>query len=296
MNKFILCLILALAAPAAAADLASATHFFPIASRTDGLAGTTWTTSVRIANPHEHALTVTVRLSTAGSFLTETVIVPPLATVGWSDFLDEVFGFDGNAAVLLEAEATANPQAPDGELGFAASMRIATVGADGGSYGQGIVSLEPITGFLGDWVAYFPAVRLHGRPGVDGFRTNVGVWNIGADPAQLRLKIFDGSGALVRQEHLTAARHEPLVMALPRTLDLDTATLTVEPLNGWVDCAVYISVVDNLTGDATFSLSQLVDPAPGAGHAVSAVGGRGSVATPSGEGRRLRNLFVGRPQ
>ena len=47
---------------------------------------------------------------------------------------------------------------------------------------------------------------------------------------------------------------------LPRDLDLETATLVVEPIGGWLDCAVYISVVDNITGDAVFLTSQLKDP------------------------------------
>jgi hypothetical protein len=293
VDKFILCLILALATPGTASDLVSPAHFFPIARHTDGLAGTQWTTTVRIANPHQHPLTITARLSTAGSFLTETLVLPPKSTVGWSDFLDDVFGFEGNGAVLLEAEAASNPEAPDDQLEFAAFMRISTVADSGGSYGQGVPSLDPITGFLGDWIAMFPAVRLHGQPGVDGFRTNVGFWNVGTDPAEMRLTILDADGTPVWQDTITADRHVPFVAALPRNLELETATLTVEPISGWLDCAVYISVVDNLTGDATFVASQLVDLDAQQVQVTRAMGDDPRRFERDQTAQRMRDLFLG---
>ena len=115
-------------------------------------------------------------------------------------------------------------------------------------------------GFLGDWTAYFPAVSLWGQPGVEGFRTNVGFWNIGAEDARMRLRLLDASGAQVWQQLVTARRHEPFVMSLPRDLQIETATLVVDTLGEWLDCAVYLSVVDNITGDASYLGSQLMDP------------------------------------
>ena len=286
VHKYILCLILVFASPLGASDFVSATQFFPVASRTDGLAGTQWLTSVQIVNPQAEDLTITARLSAGGSFQTETIVITAGETRGWADFLGDVFAFDGNGALFLEAGASSNGQVAPEFRSFAVSMRISTQGDNGGSFGQGVPSLDPVSGFLGDWVAYFPGVQLWGQPGVDGFRTNVGFWNVGPENAQMSLRIFDSTGVEVWSQSVGAPQHRPLVMALPRDLDLETATLVVEPLGGWLDCAVYISVVDNLTGDGVFLTSQLMDPDPsvaGADH-------------PKQDLDRLRSLIVGEIQ
>jgi hypothetical protein len=283
MHRLIICLILALASPSVASDLVSNTHFFPVVSRTDGLAGTRWLTSVQIANPHFEAITITARLSAGGSFQTETVVIPAGETKSWNDFLGDVFNFEGNGALFLEADVISSSVLPPPLPTFAASMRIYTESVEGGSFGQGVPALNPVSGFLGDWNAYFPAVSLSGQPGVEGFRTNVGFWNVGADDARMLLRILDASGAQVWQQFVTARRHEPFVMSLPRDLQIETATLVVETLGEWLDCAVFISVVDNITGDASYLGSQLKDP--------EGVAARSSSATESTE--RLRALFVG---
>lgn len=269
----------------AASDFVSATHFFPIVSRTDGLAGTQWLTTLQITNPQLQELQVTARLSTGGSIQSRSFTIAQGETLSWIDFLGDVFAFEGNGALLLEAEAQQNGQVPPERRSFAASLRISTRGTDGGSFGQGVSSSDPVTGFLGDWVAYFPAVSLSGRPGVDGFRTNVGFSSIGTGSAQMRLRILDPIGQEVWQQVVVVARHDPFVMALPRSLELETGTLVVEPIGGWLDCAVYISVVDNITGDAVFLSSQLIDP-----DAVAACGGADS---PQASSDRLRELFLG---
>ncbi len=293
MNRLVICLILTLASPSVASDLVSSAHYFPVVSRTDGLAGTRWFTSVQIANPQGENLTITARLSSAGTFQTETVVVAAGETKNWPDFLGEVFEFEGNGALFLEADAASNPDLSSERRAFAASMRIFTEGVDGGSFGQGVPSLDPVSGFLGDWTAYFPAVSLWGQPGVEGFRTNVGFWNIGAEDAQMRLRLLDASGAQVWQQIVTAHRHEPFVMSLPRDLQTETATLEVDTLGEWFDCAVYISVVDNITGDASYLGSQLMDPD------TAEVGSGGEITDAATEGSgaqsaaRLRTIFVG---
>jgi len=292
VNKIVFLLVLALASSVAASDFVSATHFFPIVSRTDGLAGTQWLTSLQIANPQPEDLVITARLSANGSIQSRDLSIAAGETLSWFDFLGDVFAYEGNGAVLLEAEAVPNGQTSPELRSFATSMRISTMSTEGGSFGQGVPSLDPVSGFLGDWIAYFPAVALWGQPGVEGFRTNVGFWNIGPDTAQIRLKILDAGGQDVWQQVVTAARHDPFVMALPRSLELETATLIAEPLNGWLDCAVYISVVDNITGDATLMSSQLLDPG------LDSVGGaaqhnQDNPSSPLPRINQLRTLLLG---
>ena len=287
MNRLVICLILTVASPSVASDFLSSAQYFPVVSRTDGLAGTQWFTSVQIANPQSEALTITARLSSAGAFQTETVVITAGETRSWFDFLGEVFEFEGNGALFLEADAASNQNRPPEFRTFAASMRIFTEGVDGGSFGQGVPSLDPVSGFLGDWTAYFPAVSLWGEPGAEGFRTNVGFWNIGADDARILLRILDSTGAQVWQQSVTAHRHDPYVMSLPRDLQIETATLVIDTLGEWLDCAVYISVVDNQTGDASYLGSQLMDP-----ETAKTGGSRGESSIPRSS-ERLRALFLG---
>jgi len=292
VNRIRPCRILALAPPLVASDFVSATHFFPVASRTAGLAGTVWSTSVQIVNPQTETLSITARLSSGGSFTTETLVIPAGETHSWPDFLGDVFAAEGNGALFFEAEAAANQNRPPERRAFAVSMRISTEDDDGGSFGQGVPSLDPVAGFLGDWTAYFPAVALSGQPGGNGFRTNVGFWNIGADDALLKLTLLDASGAEVWQQFVTAHRHDPFVMSLPRDLQLETATLVVETLGEWLDCAVYISVVDNTTGDASFQTSQLMDPDSTAAFEGGDFGEPDAHAPEQGP-EKLRALFLG---
>jgi hypothetical protein len=296
MRRFAIYLILTAASPLVASDLVSSTQFFPVVSRTNGLAGTRWSTSVQIANPQPEALTITARLSSAGAFQTETVVIPAGATRSWSDFLGDVFAFEGNGALFLEAGAASNQNRPAEGRAFAASMRIFTEDLDGASFGQGIPSLDPVSGFLGDWTAYFPAVALWGQPGVDGFRTNVGFWNIGTDDARMRLRILDATGAPLWQQVVTARRHEPFVMSLPRGLQLETATLVVDTLGEWLDCAVFISVVDNRTGDASYLGSQLMDHDTEAARSGGEISGDPPEPLVTRSSDRLRELFVGDSQ
>ena len=300
VRTLIFCLSLAFATPTFASDFVSHVHFFPIASKTDGLAGTRWTTSLQIVNPQAEDLTITARLSTEGAFQTETIEIPARATRSWSDAVGEIFGTDGNGALFLEASADGNANRPVECRAFAASMRISTTADDGGSFGQAVPSVDPVSGFLGDWIALFPGVVLHGQPGFDGFRTNAGFWNIGSEGAQLRLRILDTSGQEVWQQHVIADPHVPFVISLPRQLDLGTATLLVDSYGEWVDCAIYISVVDNLTGDAVFMTAQLMDPESaasceplGAGTHYRAVPARRSTDDAI---ERLRSGFLGDQQ
>lgn len=257
---FILIVAIVAATPASAGDLASADHFFPIASRTDGLAGTRWSTALQVTNPQSDSLVVTATLVKDGAARSEVVDIGPGETRAWSDIMGELFGSDGNGAIHLAAAADDNPGVPVERRRFAAAMRIFTTGADGGSYGQSVPSIDPVTGFLGDWVATFPAVQSWGSPGVDGFRSNLMLTNIGDQPARVRARLFDAGGHQVWQTDLTIAPRTIAFAGLPRIPALASGSLTVDPLGEWLDCAAFVSVVDNRTGDAVYVHSQLVEP------------------------------------
>jgi hypothetical protein len=78
MNRLVIYLILTLASPLVASDLVSSIHFFPVASRTDGLAGTRWFTSVQIANPQSEALTMALMIMpTIGAACDNVIRIAP---------------------------------------------------------------------------------------------------------------------------------------------------------------------------------------------------------------------------
>ncbi len=251
-------ILLCVASLAAGGDFLGAEYFFPIVTKTGGLGGTDWLTEVSLANPQEVDLVITVRVAQAGAFSEQSLVLAAGGTSLWEDFLGEVAGSTGNAALYLVAETEPNGGRPAGCLAFAAAVRIYNNGNDTGTFGQAVPPLDPVSGLVGDWRAYFAGVRNTGSPGSSGFRTNIGFWNLGETAAVLRLQFFDQAGTMQWQQDVTALRHQPFIMGMPE--GVSTGMLRADPLGQWLDCAVYISVVDNRTGDASLQTSLIMNP------------------------------------
>ncbi len=253
-----LIILFCFASLAVAGDFLGAEYYFPIVTKTSGLGGTDWLTEVSLANPQDVDLVITVRIAQAGTFSEQSLVLPAGGSSLWEDFLGEVAGSTGNAALYLVAEVEGNGGRAVDCLGFSAAVRIYNSGSDAGTYGQAVPPLDPVSGLIGDWPAYFAGVRTNGSPGSSGFRTNIGFWNLGETAAVLRLQFFDAAGTVQWQQDVTAERHQPFIMGMPEGLSV--GMLRADPLGQWLDCTVYISVVDNQTGDAALQTSLIMNP------------------------------------
>lgn len=246
---------------AAATEYVSDAYFFPIVSRIEGWAGTDWFSEVTLVNPHQQDLVLACRVSAAGGVSEHRIDLQAGAALRWDDFLGDALAMDGNAAMLIEAAADDNPGIAASCRSFVVSMRIFTDADGTGSFGQGIPPLDPVAGFIGTWPAYFTGIRVTGTPGESGHRSNVGFWHLGSEQAELRLRLFDQAGDVVWQQTVVVQPHEPVVRGITPPVEVDGGTLVVDSLGEWVDCAVYVSIVDNRTGDASFRTPLLLDPA-----------------------------------
>lgn len=267
-------------------------YFFPIISNTEGRGGTRWATELSLHNPHSYELVLTFRVSAGGSFTESTATIGANETALWEDFAGTELGLDGNGAMLVEAEPERNLDRPESCLVFVASMRIYNTASGSGTFGQGIAPADPVRGFVGSWDAYFTGVRAFGEPGVDGFRTNIGFWHLGEEDRTLSLRLVDEQGTVLWGKDLIVRRHEPLIIPVAPQFDTDAATLVVSPGREWVDCAVWISVVDNRTGDAAFRTGFIRSPDAGIGCTEPAAAISDTDRTLAG--RRLKALFLSR--
>jgi hypothetical protein len=93
-------------------------------------------------------------------------------------------------------------------------------------------------------------VQNHGTAGVNGFRTNIGFWHTGFSNEVLRVRLFDANGNQIWAKNVTVEKHKPYVMSLPK--NVQNGSLAISPMGEYVDCAVYISVIDNKSGDGVY--------------------------------------------
>lgn len=234
-------------------------HSFPILATGSGKGGSRWVSELTVANPHTRPLTIAHRLSYAGSYLERFQTLLPGETVRWENSLQDFWGLSGNAALYLKADSSFNGGLDSDCLGFVASLKIANVGGAAGSFSMDVPSLDVITDFIGRWPAYFTGIRHFGQAGGEGFRTNVGLWNVGS-AGTLRLTLYNRHGQAVWQQTVLAERHKPVLIPLPDSLNLDYGTLVADPLGQHLFVGVFVSVVDNRTSDGLVRTSQILGP------------------------------------
>ncbi|MGC8916279.1 MAG: hypothetical protein ACP5NF_04805 [Thermoanaerobaculum sp.] len=272
-------------------------HYFPIVSNASGKGGSRWVTEVSITNPQLAPITITHRLSYAGGYLERTQTIPAGGSVRWDNYLQEFWGLTGNAALYLKADPSFNGWKDSDCLAFAASVKIANVGGASGSFNMDVPSLDVLADFLGRWPAYFTGVRNFGQPGVDGFRTNIGVWNIGAT-ATLKATLYDALGNVRWQQFIVAERHKPALIPIPENVNVDLGAMVIDPMGQYVDAAVYLSIVDNKTSDGLVRTPQTVNPddmLKCGGFRLTAVAAEKTVrpATPREADLHLERAFLG---
>lgn len=234
-------------------------HYFPIVAYGSGKGGSQWVTEVSITNPQKVPITIAHRLSYNGNYYERYDTVPAGKTVRWDNYLQQFWGLSGNAGLYLKADPSFNGNLNGDCLRFAASVKVSNVGSPTGSFNMDVPSVDVLADFLGSWPAYFSGIRHFGQAGVNGYRTNIGIWNIGSTRT-LRVTLDDADHNVVWQQFLAAERHKSVLIPLPDGLNLDSGALVVDPMGQYVDAVVYVSVVDNRTSDGLIRTPQTVNP------------------------------------
>jgi hypothetical protein len=295
MKRILALGLLLVASTAGANNYLTSYAYYPVISSTNGAGGTRWQTEFSITNPQSFNLVLSFYLAHNGSYDEYTLSVPAGTTMMWDDFLANGFSLSGNAAVYITADEDRNPGRDPDCLSFASGAKVYNTGGGSGTYGQEIPQADVLSGFLGSYVAYFTGIKNYGTAGQNGFRTNIGFWHTGYSDENLRARLYDDSGNLVWESTITVERHKPKVVSIPATIQ--AGVLVIDPMGEYVDCAVYVSVVDNRTGDGAFRSMTKGDPddlsACGVLFKSQGMAAEGGPTTREEAAQRLHHLVLG---
>jgi hypothetical protein len=250
MKRYIFTVLLVFFALSSFAEYLDNRAYYPIVTKANGSGGTKWLTEVSMTNPQNHMIRISIQLAQNGTTKNWYYDLGAGKTATWSDFLGVALNRSGNAALYLYADEEHNPGYSEDCLEFISSVRVYNSGGSSGTFGQEIPPADVFEDFLGTYTGFFTGVQNHGTAGVNGFRTNIGFWHTGFSNEVLRVRLFDANGNQIWAKNVTVEKHKPYVMSLPK--NVQNGSLAISPMGEYVDCAVYISVVDNKSGDGVY--------------------------------------------
>ncbi|MEW6336562.1 MAG: hypothetical protein AB1625_04080 [Acidobacteriota bacterium] len=242
----------------------------PIVARTPGRNGTLWTSDLWLYNPSATATIVRVRRVAAPSAAELTVDLGPHASWHVDDTLAWAGGGPGGDGVAHDALVVTSPYRW-GEQVVAVS-RCTTPSSDpverasGGTMGHAVVAVPGRVGYSNHILRQeedgSPPALLPLEDRASRFRHNFGVVNDGTEPLELTLWWgMDHSNTFYRlwppvenSRVVTVPPHSVEVVALE---ELFPAEMRAEwpaklAVTGHRAAAIWLSIVDQLTGDATF--------------------------------------------
>jgi len=233
------------AAPVAAQETV---RYFPAAASTPGLNGTFFSTDAVIFNPGlDQAVTVYLSWLPGGSDNSAApevpVTIPPRAGVRLQDLVGQTLAATGAGGVRMRADAP-----------FLAVSRTFNNGNPAvGTFGQTIVGVDQSEALQQGLL-----LGLVNDPTPAGFRSNVGLLNVGLTTVTVTVKVWDASTAtLIGQATVPLPPRgfsQSNVFALIGQATTPVANASVEFMsNGPV--LGYLSLVENTSGDAIFVLA-----------------------------------------
>ena len=230
----------------------------PAAANTPGLNGTVWHTDVSLHNPHSFDLPVILQFlpSDTDNLVADTMYVTlaPWETFNLWDVLGaDYFAVSGTGAILAFADWDLSCE-PMEDCDFLVTSRTYTLDPDDGigEYGQTIPGSSTWHGI--DWttLGYAAGVLNDGS----SFRANVGIASWSEDWTSVAVDVQDADGAIVESlsYEVPPFGHVQERLAVP----IEGGSLVFWLEDGPDDALVYgyVSVVDQITGDASFQLAQ----------------------------------------
>ena len=213
----------------------------PAVVHTPGAAGTQWRTDVAAFNPSSQPAQVRLTLLADDDELVETTTIAPFSSTEWTDMAVSLFGAaasDSTSGILHVAA----------EHRLLITSRTYNQGAEG-TYGQYLPALTAADGFSA--VGYL----LQLESSAD-FRCNLGLVNLANTAQDVRITLYDATGAAVGRQHTETVQPGAWVQINEVFDDLDAGSVAsgfaeLELVAGDGPVWAYASVVDNATGDAT---------------------------------------------
>ena len=260
VSRYVITVFIALALCFPAAAQVNDTFVIPAVGLTAGGGGTMWTSSVYVFNPQPYTLRISITyLPRFGEIGDEILLeLPANMTAVTENVLRDWFETTGSGSLLFATFPEDNPDVEDDILArsFLVRSRTFNTGGSGGTYGQGIPGTY--VGLLDDGISSIAeGVTNIGTPGINGFRTNVGVANLSEETAWLLVVVYDEEGQVVGDTF-----NNPLEFTVnpyaydQQPLPIVGTNLTLEFFlddpSGDAVVFPYVSVVDNRSGDATY--------------------------------------------
>lgn len=219
-------------------------RWVPVAAHVGGANGSQWRSDLGLLNPGSRAASVEVRFHGRNGVLSNSVEVPAGAQSILSDVVGQL-GAEGQGALEIITDRpfkmtarTYNQVAPD--AGCLAN----------GTQGQDYPVIEAGSGLEAGQSAFLPALVED-----DGYRTNIGVVNMGEAAATVLVELFDGAGTRLIDYTVRLApgrwRQEiqPFrYLAGETAMSAGYAQIAVQSGSGVLALA---SIIDNVTNDPT---------------------------------------------
>jgi hypothetical protein len=253
-----LCLaVLGLGASPASAQL-TLDWMVPAAANSPGLNGTDWHTDLSLHNPHVFDLPVVIQFLPTETVNTEadTILLTlgPWQTVNLWDVLGAAhFAVAGSGALLVYADHDLLCD-PVSDCEFLVTSRTYTLNpsASEGEFGQTLAGAPSWQGV--DWATLGYAAGLL-NDGVN-FRANVGIASWSSDWTSVVVDVQSAEGDILESFTYRVPPYGHLQRRLPTLVEGGSLVFWLDdgPANALI--WGYVSVVDQLTGDASFQLAQ----------------------------------------
>jgi len=234
-------------------------YCIPVAASLPGAAGTRWTTEMHISARHDSSVWLyftETETDGAAEFQVQRVDLGMWETVGYDDVLPDLFGVEETKG-WIEVFST------DPEI--AINARVANVGGEG-SYGQTVPVIDESKMLRLSEIRFGDAYRrLANLIMMDAEnRTNIGLVNLGPDDVTVDLIAIPPYGAFSGSTTVALGGFEHRQIDRLETVIPETAGAGLISLSFGIHedaapvyrqgVAVYVSRVDNTTGDAVFIL------------------------------------------
>jgi hypothetical protein len=235
----------------------SSMTYIPAVANTTGFNGTRWRTELVLekTGPSVESAEVLVTFLERGkdnrdarTALVEVDWHPPVKRI--ENVLQELFGLEGGGALRVTAL----------DPGVIVSSRAVATTSEGGEFGTAIPAVDPRAALPPSTVGIVTDLEWAPRMSQTGVRTNLGLLNVGAEPATVEIlfaqtpssTLFSPLGDLVRVD-LPPYGHRQLndVLAGATTDSVVQAFAVLRSIDG-AGVIAYGAVVDNATGDTRY--------------------------------------------
>jgi hypothetical protein len=256
-------LMMLLAPLCATAQVANDNFIFPVVVRAAGAANTMWKTEMCVTNPWNTPLVLAGGFVQGGTAFEGLVEFSPGMTYCSQDLIAEWLGVDTWAgAFYLWAVPEYNTNANG--TAFAAIGKVYN-DTPAGTFGTTVPvgQYVPAAWSMGYPLPFGLVSGLHnwGTPGVNGFRTSVGIFNPADFTQEIIIEVVDSEGYIIWSKTLNVPALTFIQVAAPKKLQFANAA-------GWgtnnggthgttIPVIAYATVVDNRTGDGVFKSAMI---------------------------------------